>query len=78
MKVQVSINSISKVKEFCYKVSDIPEDLDLIIGRYCVDAKSIMGIFSIDITKPLTLVIHTTIEDRALEIKDILKEYIIE
>ena len=78
MKVQVSINSISKVKEFCVKVFDVPEDLDLMLDRFCVDAKSIMGIFSIDITQPLTLVIHTEDEGRAQEIKELVKEYIVE
>ena len=50
-------------------------DFDLISGRYVIDAKSIMGIFSLDLSKPIDLAIHT--EDNLNEILEALKPYII-
>lgn len=50
-------------------------DMDLQSGKYYVDAKSIMGIFSLDLSKPIDLAIHT--EDNLNEILEALKPYII-
>ena len=52
-------------------------DSDLVSGRYVIDAKSIMGIFSLDLSKPIDLNIHAD-ESRLDEIVDTLKPYIIE
>ncbi len=57
-KVQVSLNSIDKVKSFVKDISQFDEDLDLISGRYVIDAKSLLGIFSLDLSKPIDLNIH--------------------
>lgn len=51
-------------------------DFDLVSGRYVIDAKSIMGIFSLDLSKPIELNIHS--EDEAEKILDVLKPYIVE
>ena len=56
--VQISLNSIDKVKNFVNSISQFSCDFDLISGRYVIDAKSIMGIFSLDLTKPVTLTAH--------------------
>lgn len=56
--VQVFLNTIEKVKRFVNDVSKFENDFDLIAGKYVIDAKSIMGIFSLDLTQPLTLNIH--------------------
>ena len=58
-KVRISLNSIDKVKSFVNELvhySDV--DFDLVSGRYVIDAKSIMGIFSLDLSKPIDLNIH--------------------
>ena len=73
--VQISLNSIGKVKSFVNTISQIEYDFDLISGRYVIDAKSIMGIFSLDLSKPIDLAIHT--EDNLNEILEALKPYII-
>jgi phosphotransferase system HPr-like phosphotransfer protein len=57
--VQISLNSIDKVKSFVNTVTKFDCDFDLISGRYVIDAKSIMGIFSLDLSKPIDLTIHT-------------------
>ena len=56
--VQISLNSIDKVKSFVNDISRFDYDFDLVSGRYVIDAKSIMGIFSLDLSKPITLNIH--------------------
>ena len=58
--VQISLNSIDKVKSFVNDITKFNYDFDLVSGRYVIDAKSIMGIFSLDLSKPITLNIHST------------------
>ncbi|HHT94619.1 MAG TPA: HPr family phosphocarrier protein [Clostridia bacterium] len=58
-KIDIKFLSISDVKEFADIVSAFDYDIDLVSGRYVVDAKSIMGIFSLDLSKPISLVAHT-------------------
>ena len=74
--VQISLNSIDKVKSFVNAITQFEFDFDLVFGRYVIDAKSIMGIFSLDLSKPIDLVIHA--EDHLDEIMDILKPYIVD
>ncbi|EHL12657.1 hypothetical protein HMPREF9625_00211 [Oribacterium parvum ACB1] len=76
--VRISLNSIDKVKSFVndlVRFTDV--DFDLVSGRYVIDAKSIMGIFSLDLSKPIDLNIHAD-EDKLDEIVNTLKPYIIE
>ncbi len=74
--VQISLNSIGKVKSFVTTISQFDYDFDLISGRYVIDAKSIMGIFSLDLSSPIELAIHT--ETCLDEIMDVLKPYLVE
>ena len=53
--VYILLNSIDKVKNFVSTTTHIEGDLDLVVGRYVVDAKSIMGIFSLDFSQPVEL-----------------------
>ena len=73
--VQISLNSIDKVKSFVNAVTQFEYDFDLISGRYVIDAKSIMGIFSLDLSKPIDLAIH--VEGTVDEILETLKPYLI-
>ncbi|MCH5264747.1 MAG: HPr family phosphocarrier protein [Lachnospiraceae bacterium] len=57
--VQISLNSIDKVKAFVNEVTKYDAEFDLVSGRYVIDAKSIMGIFSLDLSKPIDLNIHS-------------------
>ncbi len=58
-QVTIQLNTVSDAKKFVSIVSNYNFDIDLISDRYVVDAKSIMGIFSLDISKSLTLVAQT-------------------
>ena len=73
--VKISLNSIDKVKAFVNTIARYDEDFDLVSGRYVIDAKSIMGIFSLDLSKPIDLSIHA--EENLNEILEILKPYMI-
>ena len=74
--VKISLNSIDKVKSFVNDVTKFDSDFDLVSGRYVIDAKSIMGIFSLDLSKPIDLNIHS--EDSVNKIVEVLKPYIVE
>ena len=63
--IQISLNSIDKVKAFVNDITKFDYDFDLVSGRYVVDAKSIMGIFSLDLSKPLQLAVEDWKEEYA-------------
>ena len=73
--VQISLNSIDKVKSFVNEITKYDYDFDLVSGRYVIDAKSIMGIFSLDLSKPIDLAIHA--ESNMDEIMEVLKPYLV-
>ncbi len=75
--VQISFDtdSLAKVKSFVNEITKFDNEFDLVSGRYVVDAKSIMGIFSLDLTKPITLNIHA--DENVDKILDALKDYLI-
>ena len=73
----ISLNSIDKVKSFVNDISKFNFDFDLVSGRYVIDAKSIMGIFSLDLSKPINLNVHA--EGNNLdEVLKVLAPYIID
>lgn len=76
--VQISLNSIDKVKSFVNDITKFDVDFDLVSGRYVIDAKSIMGIFSLDLSKPIDLNIHAETESTVNEILEILTPYLIQ
>ena len=67
--VKIRLSSVNDVKEFVSAVSFCSCELDIEADRYIIDAKSIMGIFSLDLSKPLMLKINSTDEN---EISDVL------
>ena len=71
--VTINLGSIDKVKSFVNDITKFDSDFDLVSGRYVIDAKSIMGIFSLDLSKPTNLNIHGD-EDNA-EIMEVIKKY---
>ena len=74
--VEISLNSIDKVKSFVNNINKFDFDFDLISGRYVIDAKSIMGIFSLDLSKPITLNIHA--DDANVDaVMDTLAQYMV-
>ncbi|MBQ8623419.1 MAG: HPr family phosphocarrier protein [Oscillospiraceae bacterium] len=66
-KVNIKLGTINDVKEFVNLVALCDYDVDLVSGRYAIDAKSIMGIFSLDLSKPVELCAHVDDCDTFLE-----------
>ena len=71
--VTINLGSIDKVKSFVNDITKFDSDFDLVSDRYVIDAKSIMGIFSLDLSKPIDLNIHS--EQDIDEILEVLKKY---
>ncbi len=71
---EINLSSINDVKDFVNLVNRYDFDVDLASGRYVVDAKSIMGIFSLDLSKPITINVHDDSDDAAKFI-DAIKPY---
>ena len=61
----IQLNAINDVKDFVNKVMLF--NYDLVSGRYAIDAKSIMGIFSLDLSKPIKLQAHTDDPEKLVE-----------
>ena len=74
--VTINLGSIDKVKSFVNDITKFNYDFDLVSGRYVIDAKSIMGIFSLDLSKPIDLNIHD--DNEYEDIYEIIKQYIVE
>ena len=74
--INIMLNSIDKLKAFVNTLSKFDSDYEWISGRYVIDAKSIMGNFSLDISKSIELNIHAT--DKLDEILEALKPYVVE
>ncbi len=71
---KIRINTIEDVKKFVSVVAGVDFDVDIVSGRYAIDAKSIMGIFSLDLSKELELRIHS---ENCGEFLDDIKDYVI-
>ena len=74
--LKISLNSIDKVKSFVNTIAQFDSEFDLVSGRYVIDAKSIMGIFSLDISQPIDL--HIYAESGLDDILAAIKPYIAE
>lgn len=73
--VKVRLSSIEAVRDFVEAVRKYDSEIDLSSGRYVVDAKSIMGIFSLDLMNPIIMTIHN---DNCDDILAALKAYIVD
>ena len=76
-EVKICLGTIERVKDFVNAVTRLDCDVDIVSGRYVIDAKSIMGIFSLDLSKSIDLNIHA--DDSEIDkILETLKPYIVE
>ncbi len=73
-KFLIKLDTINDVKEFVSIISQCDYDVDLVSGRYFIDAKSIMGIFSLDLSRPVELQAHV---DDCSELKSKLERFIV-
>ena len=70
--VTISLTEVNQVKRFVNLIEQIPFDVDVVSGRYTVDAKSMLGIYSLDLSKPIQVVIYS---DNCEELKKSLTEF---
>ena len=75
-EVNIRLGTVNDVKMFVSTVTKYSCNFDIISDRYIVDAKSIMGIFSLDLSKAIDLNIHD--DDDIDNILETLKPYIID
>lgn len=73
-KFLIKLDTINDVKEFVNIISLYDYDVDLVSGRYSIDAKSIMGIFSLDLSRPVELQAHV---DDCSELKKKLDRFLV-
>ena len=70
--VTISLTQVNQVQEFVNLVNQFPFDVDMVSGRYTVDAKSMLGVYSLDLSKPLQILIYS---DDCHELKEKLKVF---
>ncbi len=73
-EVKIKLTNVQDIREFVNQVILADYEVDLIQGRYVIDAKSIMGIFSLDLLSPIKLVAHAENADALL---DGIKKFIV-
>lgn len=73
----IKLSSINDVKALVNAATEMSCEIDLISGRYVINAKSLIGIFSIDLTKPITVEVHGS-EEEAEQFKSFLGDCIID
>lgn len=63
-EMKISLTNVADIRDFVNQVILVDYEVDLVQGRYTIDAKSIMGIFSLDLLSPITLVAHSDSADK--------------
>ena len=71
----IKLNSLEKVKHFVNEVTTFECDVDVLYRRYILDAKSIMALFSADLTEPLKVVIHTDDYDELKRFYEMMEDF---
>ncbi len=69
--VTISLTQVSQVRQFVNLVGQAPFDVDVVSGRYTVNAKSMLGIYSLDLSKPIQVVMYS---DDCEQLKEELRE----
>lgn len=75
-KITVALNDFIKIKNFSSEVVKFESDIDLVKGRYIIDAKSTIGIFTLDLSSPVDVVIHSDDEDEIRRFNEVMEEFI--
>lgn len=74
LRARIKLNNTNSVKDFVKETSHFNGNLDMISGRYVVDGKSIMGLFSLDLSKEVEIVVHGISEVEEKEFIETLKK----
>ena len=74
--ITVTLNDFIKIKNFSSEVGKFESDIDLVKGRYIIDAKSTIGIFTLDLSAPVDVVIHSDNEDEIRRFNEVMEAFI--
>lgn len=74
-KVTVYLNDFMKAKNFTQIVSGFSSDIDIVRNRYVIDAKSIIGIYTLDLSKPVDVVLHSDDQEEINKFVEAMKEF---
>ena len=75
-KITVTLNDFSKIKKFSSDVVKFESDIDLVKGRYIIDAKSTIGIFTLDLSSPVDVVIHSDNHEEIRRFNEVMEAFI--
>lgn len=73
MKILITLNNVEQAKEFNRMAMKQSYEIDLKSGHYFIDAKSILGIFSLDLSKPVEVILHIPKGEDATELINFLE-----
>lgn len=74
-ELRISLNEFSKIQKFNNIITNFESDIDLVRGRYVIDAKSLIGIYTLDLSKPINVVIHSDDEEEIIRFNEVIKEF---
>lgn len=74
-RVTINLNDFSKAKRFKEEVIKFESDIDVLRGRYIIDAKSTLGIFTIDLSLPAEVEIHSDDEGEIKRFHEVMEEF---
>ena len=75
IKYKIKLDTIDKVAKFVNIISAFDNDVDIIQGRFVINGKSVMAIYSVDSTRPLTVVIHDASTKDVVKLEELMKEF---
>lgn len=75
-KITVTLNDFNKIKAFGKEVGKFENDIDLVKGRYVIDAKSTIGIFTLDLSAPVDVIIHSDDEDEIRRFNEVMEAFV--
>jgi hypothetical protein len=70
----IKLRSIDDIKKFINEVTKCAYDVDVSSGRYLIDGKSIMGIFSLDLSKPVKVILRSNDDAECAPFVNFLKD----
>ena len=74
-KLIINLNEVSKASKFVNETIKFESDIDIISGRYICDAKSLLAIFSYDLSKPVEIEIHSDSEEEIIRFNEVMEEF---
>ena len=74
-KITIRLNDFSKIKKFNNEVVKFESDIDLVKGRYVIDSKSIMGVFTLDLSTSVDVIIHSENEEEIKRFNEIMEGF---